>query len=149
MTKHIYSVERGWEVELDPETNKDATAPAAPLSVLQEPEHKQLPLEELIPLLPFEKVLNDHLIVRIDKYRRPKGVRIHRPDNAQGAPTRGDCVAIAENLKDIKVGDKILYSQFAGYLLVFEGLPNFRVIGYSEVLSILKKDAPDLLMEGA
>lgn len=145
MAKHIYKPDIGWIHTEDPEHKKGEIA--APLSVLQEPEHKPMPLEELIPKLPFERVLNDHLVVRIDRYKRPKGA-LHRPQSAQGQPTKGDCVAVAENINDIKVGDKILYSQFAGYLLTFEGLPYLRVIGYNEVLSILKKDAPDLVAEG-
>lgn len=148
MTKSVYTPETGWTRIEDPEV-KPPKELAAPASVLHETEYKPLPVEELIPLLPFERLLNDHLVVRIDRYRRPKNARVHRPENAQGQPTRGDCVAVADNLKDIHVGDKILYSQFAGFLLVFEGLPLMRVIGYSEVISILKKDAPDLLLESA
>jgi co-chaperonin GroES (HSP10) len=71
------------------------------------------------------------------------------PDMAKRKPTKGRIVAIADNITDLQIGDRILYSQFAGYALVFENLPVMRVIGYEEVLGILKKDAPDLVLEGS
>jgi co-chaperonin GroES (HSP10) len=97
--------------------------------------------------LPFKRVLNDHLIVQIDEFRYSG--RIHIPDTAKRSPTKGIVVAVADNIKDIEVGDKILYSQFAGYLLKFEDTHLMRVLGYSEVLAILHEDAPEIVTEGA
>ena|SRR5260370_38098353 len=107
---------------------------------------------ELVPVdtefeIPFERMLNDHLAVVIDDFHYSGKLII--PDNARRKPTKGRVVAVADNIKDIKVGDRILYSQFAGYLIVFEGLPVMRIMGYAEVLSILKKKAPELIAEGS
>ncbi len=95
---------------------------------------------------PFERLLNNHLAVAIDKF--VYSGRLVIPDNAKRMPTKGIVVAVADNINDIQVGDRVLYSQFAGYLLVFEGMPAMRMLGYEEVLSILKKNAPELVKEG-
>lgn len=97
--------------------------------------------------LPFERMLNGHLAVVIDSFHYSGKLII--PDNAKRKPTKGRVVAIANDITDVKIGDRVLYSQFAGYLLVFEGLPVMRVIGYNELLSILKKKTPDLIAEGS
>jgi chaperonin GroES len=107
---------------------------------------------ELIPVEiefehPFARVLNSHLAVVIDGFHY--GGKIVIPDNAKRKPTKGRVVALADNITDIQIGDRVLYSQFAGYLLIFEGLPAIRMIGYEEVLGILKKNTPDLISEGS
>ncbi len=96
---------------------------------------------------PFKRVLNDHLIVQIDEFRYSG--RIVVPETAKRKPTKGVVVAVADNIKDIEVGDKVLFSQFAGYLLKFEDTPLLRCLGYSEVLSILNPDSPEIESEGA
>jgi chaperonin GroES len=96
---------------------------------------------------PFTRVLNDHIVLAIDNFHYSGKLVI--PDTAKRKPTKGRVIAIADNIKDIKIGDRVLYSQFAGYLLIFEGMPPLRVIGYSEVLGLLKQDAPDLVGESS
>jgi chaperonin GroES len=96
---------------------------------------------------PFERVLNNHIIIAIDGFQYSGKLVI--PETAKRKPTKGRVIAIADNIQDIHVGDRVLYSQFAGYALVFEGLPIMRVIGYEEVLGILKKDAPALVSESS
>lgn len=96
---------------------------------------------------PFKRVLNGHLMIKIDNFKY--GGRILIPDKAQASPTKGNVVGLADDITDIKLGDKILYSQFAGYLLKFDDTPALRCIGYNEVLAILNDDAPELEKEGA
>lgn len=96
---------------------------------------------------PFKRILNGHIMVKIDKFKY--GGRIKIPRQAQNKPTKGRVIGIAENVTDIEVGDKILYSQFAGYLLEFSGIPKTRCIGRDEVLAILWDDAPDVIQEGS
>ena len=119
------------------------------VEVLRKSEEK---VGELIPIEtqfehPFERVLNSHLAVVIDGFQYSGKVII--PETAKRKPTKGRVVALADNITDIKVGDRVLYSQFAGYLLIFEGLPQIRMIGYEEVLGILKKNTPELVSEGS
>jgi co-chaperonin GroES (HSP10) len=97
--------------------------------------------------LPFKRVMNGHLIVQIDDFAY-RG-RIVIPDTAKRKPTKGVVAAVADNITDVKVGEKILYSQFAGYLLKFNDLPLYRCIGYDEILAILEDDAPEIEAEGA
>jgi co-chaperonin GroES (HSP10) len=96
---------------------------------------------------PFKKVLNGHLMISIDNFRYTGKIVI--PERAKALPTKGRVVGIADDITDIKVGDKILYSQFAGYLLKFDDTPVLRCIGYNEVLAILHEDSPEIAAEGA
>ena len=96
---------------------------------------------------PFKGVLNGHLMIEIDGFKY--GGKILIPDKHQSKPTKGRVVGLADDITDIKVGDKILYSQFAGYLLKFDGTPALRCIGYTEVLAILNEDSPEIVSEGA
>lgn len=96
---------------------------------------------------PFKRVLNGHLMIEIDNFKY--GGRILIPDKAQAKPTKGTVVGIAEDITDIQLGDKVLYSQFAGYLLKFDDTPALRCIGYNEVLAILNDDSPEIVSEGA
>jgi co-chaperonin GroES (HSP10) len=95
----------------------------------------------------IDEMLNGHLLVKIDNFQY-KG-KIIIPENAKRQPTKGIVVAVAADITNIKVGDRILYSQFAGYLLKFEDTPICRCLGYSEILGKLKADAPVLSVEGA
>ena len=95
---------------------------------------------------PFKKVLNGHLMIQIDDFRYSG--RIVVPEVAKRKPTKGVVVGVAENITDIQIGDKILYSQFAGYLLKFEDTPLLRCIGYEEVLAILHENSPEVSSEG-
>jgi co-chaperonin GroES (HSP10) len=113
------------------------------LAELADRDNQQKPIRQW----PFKRVLNGHLIVQIDQFQHSG--RIHIPDSAKRKPTTGRVVAKAEGITDIEVGDKILYSQFAGYLLKFEDIPLGRMISYSEVIGVLNDDAPDLEQEGA
>ena len=96
---------------------------------------------------PFKRVLNGHIIVQIDSFERKGSIIV--PDSAKRKPTTGHVVAIASDITDIKVGERILYSQYAGYLLKFEGLPYGRMLSYTEVIGVLNEDAPELLEEKA
>jgi len=111
-------------------------------------EESQAPSDEaIIARYSFLEMLNDHIVINIDAFRYTGKIII--PDKAKHMPTKGLVVAVADNIKDIKVGDRVLISQFAGYLLKFENTPLARCISYSEVLSKLKKGAPDLESESA
>lgn len=134
-----------WVLEQDKPLMTGMELPKAPASVYEDEEVIEFDTKNL----PFKQVKNRHIVVMIDRYKKPINSRVVRPQKAQGAPTKGTVVALDEdNIKDIKIGDKILYSQFAGYLLAFEGIPLMRTIGYDEVLSTLKDDTPELMLEG-
>lgn len=144
MTKRVFTPATGWTVIEDAPARTDGSL-KAPASVMEEAPEPQIDMTQL----PFKRVLNNHLIIHIDPYMRPKGQKTHVPDSAKRASTKGRVIAIAKDITDIEVGDKVLYSQYAGYLLRFEGFPLMRVIAYTEVLSVLNDDSPEISMEGA
>lgn len=141
MTKRIFTAEKGWQV-VEPEVvGGVATLPTPPSAVFADTDNEPTNYK-----LPFKKVLNNHIIIKIDKFKYVGRIKV--PQGSQGKPTTGTVVAIADGNEDIAVGDKILYSQFAGYLLKFAGLPLLRCIGRDEVLSTLNEDSPDIETEG-
>lgn len=97
--------------------------------------------------LPFKRMMNGHIAVKIDEFKYSG--RIVVPEIAKRQPTKGLVIAVADDITDVRVGDKILYSQFAGYALRFEGQVLMRVLGYSEILAILNDDSPEVVSEGA
>lgn len=103
--------------------------------------------EEELKRLPFERILNGRVVVVIHPPKYEGALMV--PDSAERAPTKGTIVAKADDITDLEVGQHILYSQFAGYLLRFGGNPLMRIMGRDEILSVLKKDAPEISMEGA
>ena len=114
-------------------------------------------IEEILKAFDFlAQPVNSHIFVRIDNFRYKGAIII--PEQAKRQPTKGLVVACSDVYEDqmgvphpmpIKVGDHILYSQFAGYLLKFEDTPVCRCLSYREVLCILKEGTPDITMEGA
>jgi len=96
---------------------------------------------------PFKRVLNQHLIVQINPFKYSGMIIV--PETAKRKPTTGIVVGKADDISDIEIGDKILFSQFAGYLLKFSGTPLCRTIGYNEVITVLNDDAPEMESEGA
>ena len=91
---------------------------------------------------PFKRMMNGHIAIVIDEFKYTG--KIYVPDTAKKKPTKGRVICVADDVTDVEVGDKILYSQFAGYLLIFENLPQVRILGVSEVLAILNEDAPEV-----
>jgi co-chaperonin GroES (HSP10) len=118
----------------------------APASLVTEERH--LTDEEIIKKYSFAKrMLNSHLLIHIDSFGY-KG-RIIIPDKQKHRPTKGLVVNVASDITDIHVGDRIVMSQFAGYLIKFENVPAARVISYSEVLFVVDQNSPDIESEGA
>lgn len=147
MTKKVYTLEKGWHevkdgIDLLAEGLPNAAVPSlAPAAAFVDHD-----IEPINFKLPFKRVLNGHIIVKIDKFKY-KG-RIGIPDSAKRKPTTGSVVGVAPDVLDVEMGDKILYSQFAGYLLKFQGLPLLRCIGRDEVLAVLFDDSPEVESEG-
>ena len=105
-------------------------------------------LDELLKLFSFiKRPLNGHIFIHIDNFQY-KG-KIIIPDKNKRQPTKGIVIAVAKDITDIVPGDRVLYSQFAGYLLKFEDVPVCRCLGYTELLAQLEPDAPVLSVEGA
>lgn len=144
MTKRVYSVEKGWTITDDPEPVRKADAVRAPQQIYEDKEEAPIRPEQV----PFKKIFNGHLIVQMEPFKKRKDAMIVTPEVAKRRSTTGRVLALAGDITDMHIGDRILYSQYAGYLLVFAGLPPMRVIGRDEVLGLMKEETPDLLSEG-
>ena len=108
-------------------------------------------IEELVKAFDFiEEVLNSHVLVKIDSFRY--GGKVIIPEENKRQPTKGIVVGISKDLEEtmnLHIGDRILYSQFAGYLLKFDKTPIARCLGGNEILMKLKKDSPIITVEGS
>ena len=105
-------------------------------------------IDEILKSFNFlEEPLNDHIFVRIDNFHYKGTIII--PDKNKRQPTKGLVIAVTPSITNISVGDRVLYSQFAGYLLKFEDTPICRCLGYGELLCKLRKDSPILTVEGS
>jgi hypothetical protein len=148
MSNETYTVtdRRHRDSKYDEEKDKAHRESIMPASLIVEEPH--LTDEELIKKYSFiKRVLNSHLIIHLDSFAY-KG-KIIIPAKQQHKPTRGLVVAKAADITDIEVGERILISQYAGFLLKFENVPLARSISYSEVIFTLHKDAPNIEEEGA
>jgi co-chaperonin GroES (HSP10) len=96
---------------------------------------------------PFEELFERHLLVQIDPFVYRGDVKV--PSSARRDPTVGRVVMVGPGVTDLKRGDRILYSQFAGNLLTFETLPKCRILSREEVLGKLKEVTPKLIEERA
>jgi co-chaperonin GroES (HSP10) len=107
--------------------------------------------EELKNAFSFiKRVHNGHILVKIDEFKYRGNIII--PEAAKRQPTKGIIIALDPNLEEtmgLHVGDRITYSQFAGYLLKFADVPVCRCLGSNEVLLSLENDAPVVTAEGA
>ena len=108
-------------------------------------------IEELVKAFDFiEEVLNSHVLVKIDSFRY--GGKVIIPEENKRQPTKGIIVGISKDLEEtmnLHIGDRILYSQFAGYLLKFDKTPIARCLGGNEILMKLKRDSPIITVEGS
>lgn len=145
MSRQVFTPEKGWhKADSEPlvDSLPNAVAPnLAPAAAFVDTDSEPVNFK-----LPFKRVLNGHIVVKIDRFKY-KG-RVGIPDNAKRKPTTGSVVGVASDVTDVEMGDKILYSQFAGYLLKFQGLPLLRCIGRDEVLAVLFDDSPEVESEG-
>jgi co-chaperonin GroES (HSP10) len=148
VTKDTYEVvdRRHRDKTYDEEKAKALNENLTPASLIVE--EKQPSDEEIIKKYSFvRRMLNSHLLIHLDafKYRG----RIIIPEKQKHRPTKGLVVKVADDIADIKVGDRVVISQYAGFLLKFENTPVARTISYSEVIFIIDQNAPNIEEEGA
>jgi len=151
MTRRVYKFDRTNKLlevpqEKEPELveSKDPTFLNKATLLL---DRKQIPVDWTKVNWPFEEIYGDHLLVQISEFEYHGALEI--PEDSKRDPTMGRVVMIGSEVTDINTGEKVLYSQFAGYLLKFEGVPKCRILGRAEVLGRVKENAPKLVMEGS
>ena len=60
------------------------------------------------------------------------------PDTLTEKPMEGDVISIGDEVKKVKVGDKVLFAKFAGVEILENEEGMFLIMSESELLGILK-----------
>ena len=84
------------------------------------------------------KPLKDRLFVKYleEDEKTPGGLYI--PDTAKEKPQRGEVQAIGSEVKDIKVGDKILFDKYSGSKINIDDV-EYLIIKEEDVLGIIEE----------
>jgi chaperonin GroES len=91
------------------------------------------------------KPLYDRVVVKPIEAEEVTAGGIYIPDNAKEKPTKGEVLAVGEgkaldngNLRTpkVKVGDKVIYGQYAGSAYKHEGT-EYKIIKEDDILAIL------------
>jgi chaperonin GroES len=59
------------------------------------------------------------------------------PDNAKEKPSKGEVIAVAKEVEELKVGDKVVFGKYAGNELTIDG-NEYLVMELSDIMGILK-----------
>jgi co-chaperonin GroES (HSP10) len=81
------------------------------------------------------------IIVQEDAFRYEG--RIVIPEKAQRRPTVGKIIAVAPDITEWAVGEKIVYGLYSGTVINFKNQPAFRILGRDEILATVTGD-PEL-----
>lgn len=97
---------------------------------------------ESLPESPFVGMNSSQVCVKSEGFKYKGSIIVpktsERPSTAGRVVDAGpDCLVAGRQLVR---GERILYSQFAGYLFNFKGASGMRVMGNSEVLGRLKEE---------
>ena len=83
--------------------------------------------------------LGDRVLVKVQEPKTQTASGIFIPDNAsQEKPTQAEVIAIGSDVKDVVVGDKIVYTKFARTATVTLDNQDYLVMDVAEILGILK-----------
>ena len=83
--------------------------------------------------------LGDRVLVKVQEPKTQTASGIFIPDNAsQEKPTQAKVIAIGSDVKDVVVGDKIVYTKFARTATVTLDNQDYLVMDVAEILGILK-----------
>jgi len=86
--------------------------------------------------------INDKVIVKIikDQVRETKS-GLYIPENLQNLPhTMGKVISIGDEIKNVEVGDIILFHRNGGHIISFNVDEEFRVLKYDEIYCTFQSD---------
>jgi co-chaperonin GroES (HSP10) len=86
------------------------------------------------------------IIVQEDAFRYEGRILI--PEKAQRRPTVGKIIAIASDITEWEIGEKIVYGLYSGTVINFKGQPAFRILNRDEILATVTGN-PELEGVGA
>ena len=91
------------------------------------------------------KPLGDRVVIRVLEQEEKTASGIFLPDTAKEKPSQGDVVAVGPGplqddgkrvALDVKVGDKIIFSKYAGTEVKFEGT-KYLIVSERDILAII------------
>lgn len=91
------------------------------------------------------KPLGDRVVIRVLEQEEKTASGIFLPDTAKEKPSQGEVVAVGSGklqddgkrvALDVKVGDKIIFSKYAGTEVKFEGT-KYLIVSERDILAII------------
>ena len=91
------------------------------------------------------KPLGDRVVIRVLKQEEKTASGIFLPDTAKEKPSQGEVIAVGSGkllddgkrlALDVKVGDKIIFSKYAGTEVKFEGT-DYLIVSERDILAII------------
>lgn len=91
------------------------------------------------------KPLGDRVVIRVLEQEEKTASGIFLPDTAKEKPSQGEVVAVGPGklqddgkrvALDVKVGDKIIFSKYAGTAVKFEGT-KYLIVSERDILAII------------
>ena len=91
------------------------------------------------------KPIGDRVVIRVLEQEEKTASGIFLPDTAKEKPSQGEVVAVGPGkvqddgkrvALDVKVGDKIIFSKYAGTEVKFEG-PKYLIVSERDILAII------------
>jgi len=84
------------------------------------------------------KPLGDRVLIKVKEIETQTASGIYIPDNAtQEKPTQAEIIAIGSDVKDVKVGDQVVFTKFARSATVTIDNIEYLVMEISEILGIM------------
>ncbi len=83
--------------------------------------------------------LGDRVLIKVEEVKTQTASGIYIPDNAtQEKPTQAEIMAIGSDVKNVKVGDKVVFTKFARSATVTLDDTDYLVMETSEILGVMK-----------
>jgi chaperonin GroES len=84
------------------------------------------------------KPLGDRVLIKVKEVETQTASGIYIPDNAQKEkPTQAEVMAIGSDVKDVSVGDQVVFTKFARSATVTLDGTDYLVMETSEILGIM------------
>ncbi|MCK5109997.1 MAG: co-chaperone GroES [Arcobacteraceae bacterium] len=82
--------------------------------------------------------LGDRVLIKVKEQQTQTASGIYIPDNAtQEKPTQAEIIAIGSDVKDVKVGDQVVFTKFARSATVTLEDIEYLVMETTEILGVL------------
>jgi chaperonin GroES len=83
--------------------------------------------------------LGDSVLIKVKEVETQTASGIYIPDNAtQEKPTQAEIMAIGSDVKDVEVGDQVVFTKFARSATVTLDNIDYLVMEISEILGVMK-----------